>query len=99
MEKAILLIDKALDDFYYWDECEKKVEAKWGKSIHYREEEPTRHKNLISTHHRREMETYKNYKEVRRDERAFMNKAHRLHKRDWNALWKHLNKHLREWWC
>jgi len=104
MDKALELINRAKDDMYHWDACMKPLEEKYGKHIRYTECDVLNSKEVLNRPYRSsiskyEKETNKNSDQIHKEARASMNKSHRLHQKDWNDLWKHLNKNMRSWWC
>jgi hypothetical protein len=106
MRKAVELIDLAMDDHHYYEECEKPVIEKYGVSRWWADDcfmnsdiidklNPHRGTGMRSF---REKWTPELDKEINKANRAYMKKAQKMHERDWNKLFDHLAKYMRHWW-
>jgi len=103
MNKALELLEICLDDMYYWDECEKPVIEKYGKSITWEVSSLFNSKEITdrpfrTTRSQREKENDSNRKAVHKANRAFIDKAHKMQEQTWNKFWDLMAKHCREWW-
>lgn len=103
MRKAVELIDLAIDDHHYYEECEKPVIEKYGRTVWLTEcqtmnPEWVTKRNFSSLISRREKWTPELDKEINKANRAYMKKAQKMHERDWNKLFDHLAKYMRHWW-
>ena len=92
------IIDRITESPYH-DEAFVEMEAKWGKNIWF-EQSRLFHdcKHSVRMMSRYEKENGSNKKLVRRDVVKAYKKETRLEQKDWNKLWKLLNKNLRFWW-
>lgn len=104
MDKALELIKRANDDMYHWDECMKPLEEKYGRYVRYTECKVLNSDDVLKRGYstmisKFDKENDKNKEEIRKEHRKAINKSHKLHEKDWNQLWAHLNKNMRKWWC
>lgn len=103
MQKVEQLIDLAMDSDRYRDECEKPLKEKWGYSIAYLQDDVFNDEEVTNRCSRRMIFQRENWtakldKQIHKEEVAALRKAYRLHEKDWNKLWQHLNKYMRHWW-